>query len=160
LKFREIINRLSGFSTPLGGVQWEPAVLEVEAARRVIAYLEDRRVLYEESTAEMPDHCVQSVLQMRETLTHEVGGLKADGDLAPHLRAMRAACRKFLSVIGELDAEIQPFRHYMGYQEWVFLIALGEMRGVFGVQVGQVAAMFEFDVEDPLATIIPTADAE
>jgi hypothetical protein len=46
MKFSEIANRLTGISTPLGGVSWQSSDLEVSAARRVIAFLEDRRVLY------------------------------------------------------------------------------------------------------------------
>jgi hypothetical protein len=46
MKFTEIANRLTGISTPLLGVSWQPNYREVSAARRVIAFLEDRRVLY------------------------------------------------------------------------------------------------------------------
>jgi hypothetical protein len=47
MKFSEIANRLTGISTPFGGASWKPAEMEIEGARRVIAFLEDRRVLYE-----------------------------------------------------------------------------------------------------------------
>ena len=36
MKFSEIANRLTGISTPLGGVSWQSTDLEVSAARRVI----------------------------------------------------------------------------------------------------------------------------
>jgi hypothetical protein len=45
VKFSEIANRLTGISTPLVGVSWQPSDLEVSAARRVIAFLEDRKSL-------------------------------------------------------------------------------------------------------------------
>jgi hypothetical protein len=45
MKFSEIANRLTGISTPFGGASWQPADMEIAAARRVIAFLEDRRVL-------------------------------------------------------------------------------------------------------------------
>ena len=47
MKFSEIANRLTGISTPVGGVSWQPAELEIAGARRVVAFLEDRRVLYD-----------------------------------------------------------------------------------------------------------------
>ena len=34
VKFSEIANRLTGISTPLVGVSWQPTDLEVSAARR------------------------------------------------------------------------------------------------------------------------------
>jgi len=42
MKFSEIANRLTGISTPFGGASWQPAEMEIAAARRVIAFLEDR----------------------------------------------------------------------------------------------------------------------
>ena len=69
MKFSEIANRLTGISTPLVGVSWQPTDLEVSAARRVIAFLEDRRVLYAPDELEVPEHCVQSVLEIRRFLS-------------------------------------------------------------------------------------------
>ncbi len=46
MKFSEIANRLTGIATPFGGASWQPAEMEIISARRVIAFLEDRRVLY------------------------------------------------------------------------------------------------------------------
>jgi hypothetical protein len=65
MKFSEIANRLTGISTPLVGVSWQPTDLEVSAARRVIAFLEDRRVLYAPEEMEVASHCVDSVLEIR-----------------------------------------------------------------------------------------------
>jgi hypothetical protein len=65
-KFSEIANRLTGISTPLVGVPWQPTDLEVSAARLVITYLEDRRVLYAPDELEVPSHCVQAVLEIRQ----------------------------------------------------------------------------------------------
>jgi len=73
MKFSEIANRLTGISTPLGGASWEPAELEIGAARRLVAFLEDRRVLYDPGQLEVPSHCVQSVLEIRRCLSEELG---------------------------------------------------------------------------------------
>lgn len=68
MKFSEIANRLTGISTPFGGASWQPAEMEIAAARRVIAFLEDRHVLYEPSEMEVPSHCVHSVIGIRHRL--------------------------------------------------------------------------------------------
>lgn len=55
-------------------------------ARRVIRFLEDQRVLYNPSELEQPDHCVQSVLDIRRFLTAELAAKyhpDVDGDLPP-----------------------------------------------------------------------------
>lgn len=53
MKFSEIAHRLTGISTPFGGASWQPAETEVATARRMIAFLEDRRVLYEPGQMEV-----------------------------------------------------------------------------------------------------------
>ena len=106
MKFTEIANRLTGISTPLLGVSWQPNDLEVSAARRVIAFLEDRRVLYAPDELEVPDHCVHSVLEIRHFLSGELGKLDTKSEFAASLRAMRAACRKFLDRVGVDGREV------------------------------------------------------
>lgn len=61
MKFSEIANRLTGISTPLGGVSWQATELEVSAARRVVSFLEDRRVLYAPDEIEVPALALRSL---------------------------------------------------------------------------------------------------
>jgi hypothetical protein len=161
MKFSEIANRLTGISTPLGGASWQPAEMEVGAARRVIAFLEDRRVLYEPEQMEVPDHCVHSVIEIRHRLSEELGKLEGGSELAASLRAMRAACRKFLERVGTDGREGIHHANGWGSHSWTFGSALGELRGTFGIHVAKIAAAFKLDVEDRLASILPAnADAD
>jgi Family of unknown function (DUF6650) len=156
MKFSEIANRLTGISTPVLGVSWQPAESEAAAARRVVAFLEDRRVLYQPSEQELPARCTDSVLQIRLFLTSEIGKLDNKSELATNLRAMRAACRKFLDTVGAEERDIVQYARQEGhYASWTFYGALGEMRGVFGVHLARIAVRFRLDIEDDLATILP-----
>lgn len=159
MKFGEIANRLTGISTPFGGASWQPAEMEIATARRVIAFLEDRRVLYEPSEMEMPSHCVHSVIEIRHRLSDELGKLVGGSELAASLRAMRAACRKFLERVGTDGLDGIQYANGGGYPSWTFGSALGELRGTFGIHVAKIAAAFKLDVEDRLASILP-ANAE
>ena len=49
--------------------------MEIAAARWVIAFLEDRRVLYAPEEMEVPSHCVQSVIEIRHHLSDVLGKL-------------------------------------------------------------------------------------
>ena len=89
MKFSEIANRLTGISTPFGGASWQPAEMEIAGARRVIVFLEDRRVLYDPCQMEVPDHCVRSVIEIRHHLSDELGKLDSGSELAASLRASR-----------------------------------------------------------------------
>lgn len=156
MKFREIVSRLTGLSTPIFGVSWNPSESERTAARRILVFLEDRRVLYSPSEAEVPHHCVHAVIEIRHFLTSELGKLPADSTLAKSLAAMRAASRKFMDAAGAEDGRIIQFGASQGhYASWVFISALGELRGVFGVHVASIAAAHGLDVEAGLAAILP-----
>lgn len=159
MKFKETLSRITGFSVPIFGIQWNPPEADQATARRVIAFLEDRRILYVPSEMEVPSHGVQSVLRIREFLTDELGKLTGDSQLAQSLRAMRAACRKFLDTVGPEDGPIVSHAFDRGhYAGWEFNQALGEMRGVFGIYIAILAATHGLDIEPGLSSIVPGVD--
>ena len=159
MKFKEIINRITGLSVPIFGIQWNPSELEVEKARRIITFLEDKRVLYSPESMEIPEHCVESVLDIRRFLTNEIGSLDSEIELSKHIRAMRAACRKFLDSVSANNREIVKFARQHGHwASWKFYSDLGIMRGIFSVHIAQIAAVYGLDVEDDLAKILPNLD--
>lgn len=161
MKFQEIANRLTGISIPIFGVSWNPPEAQVTIARRVVTFMEDRRVLYIPSEMEVPYHCVESVNQMREFLTKELLGIESSSELSASLRAMRAACRKFLNEVGNEDGDLVRFGAHPGhYASWIFNGALGELRGVFGIHIARLAAHHGLDIEDELASILPTQDVD
>ncbi|WP_455384345.1 DUF6650 family protein [Acidihalobacter prosperus] len=158
MKFSEIAKRLTGFSTPVFGVSWDPSESERAVAKRVIAQLEDRRVLYNPSEMEVPDQCVTSVVDIRRMLSRELGSLEDKSTLAKSLRAMRAACRKFLDSV-QADERIVLFGAQAGhFASWQFNGAVGELRGAFGIHLAQIATQYGLDIEDDLASILPAVD--
>jgi len=160
MKFREIANRLTGLSTPIFGISWNPPEAEVSIVRRIIAFMEDRRVLYVPSEVEVPDHCVQSVLRIREFLTNELASIEPSSELGQSLMALRSSCRKFLNTVQEEEGKIIRFGASQGhYASWIFISAIGEMRGVFGLHLAKLAVAHGLDVEDDLAKIFPAEDA-
>ncbi|NYF18576.1 hypothetical protein HDC36_000013 [Xanthomonas sp. JAI131] len=161
MKFREALSRITGISVPVFGIQWNPPEAERAVAKRILSFLDDRRVLYVPSEMEVPEHGVRSVLRIREFLTTELGSLSSDGQLARSLRAMRAACRKFLDAVGPEDGPVVRNAFERGhYASWEFNQAMGEMRGVFGVYIAILAATYGLDVEPGLATIVPGRDKD
>ena len=97
----------------------------------------------------MASHCIGSVGEIRRFLTDllAAGGL-AD-ELTGPLRAMRAACRKFLDTLGVDPNRAHLYPTDFGGQalhDFVFNQALGELRGVFGLHVAQLSARYGIDV--------------
>ena len=166
MKFREIATRLTGVSCPIFGLQWEPATSDVAVARGIIVFLEDRRVLYEPSQVEIPRWCVESAIEIRHQMTDLlVRGGVAD-ELEGHLRAIRAACRQFVSTMGDPDDERalliatdERAGQVVGLHDYQLNQALGELRATVGLHVAQIAVKYGIDIESPLETILPAPDA-
>ena len=157
MKFNEIIKRLTGISSPIFGVSWNPENTSEDIAKRVISFLEDRRVLYNPSEMEVPHHCVKSILEIRNFLTEQIPQ-STQNELTGSLKAIRIACRKFLDLVGKRD-EIISFGNSRGHwASWQFNGAVGELRGVFGIHVAKIAGMYGLDVEDDLASIFPETE--
>lgn len=154
MKFQEILKRLTGLSSPVFGVSWNPENTSRDIARRTILFLEDRRVLYNPSEMEDPRHCVISILEIRKFLTNQIPDT-ADEKLQEPLKALRIACRKFLDSVGAEENRI-PFGNHRASR--TFNSAIGELRGVFGVHIAKIAAMYGLDVEDNLASILPDSE--
>ena len=155
MRFKEIASRITGFSTALFGVSWNPSEAEVAVARRIVAFLEDRRVLFNAYHLEVEHQCIKSVLDIRRFLTDEIGRLPNESQLTPHIRAMRAACRVFLD-----RAQDGRHRHYGGPYGSEFFTALGELRAAFGIRIAAIAVMYGLDVEGQLADTLPPLDSE
>jgi hypothetical protein len=157
MNYKEILARLTGFSVPVFGVSWKPAEPEIAVARRVIAYLEDRRLLYNPFDLEVLDFCLDSVLEIRKFLTQEIGRLPAGSEFAGHLRAIRSACRQFLDGCSSKGRmRIRPSLGSRG--EAQFFMALGELRATVGIHIAAIAVMYGLPVEHDLAEILPVGD--
>lgn len=158
MKFKEVLTRLTGISCPVLGVSWNPPEAEIAVARRVLAFLEDRRVLYRPFDMEVPHHCVDSVVEIRKFLTDEIAKLDKSKEIAQSLRGMRAACRKFLDHSPGSATAAFDRRRFHGAWDVGLSDSLGELRGAFGIHVARLSAEFGLDIEDELASILPERD--
>jgi hypothetical protein len=144
IKYKRIAKSLTGFSTPVFGISWNPPKTDREFVRQVITFLEDRRALYNPYEIENPKWVLESILIIRDELTDTLKALPSDSDISQYLRGMREACRKFMNDVGNSR-----------YPDWIFFTHLGELRAVFGIHIAQLAVKYGINIEEELASIIP-----
>jgi hypothetical protein len=154
--FQEIAHRLTGFSTPVFGISWNPSKSKRDIVFRLVTFLEDRRALYAPFDMENGASVVRSVQDMRAELTRALQDSANVKELSGPIRAMRAACRKFLTETGPDHSG----RHGTYQREANMWQALGELRGVFGFHLAQLCSAFGVDVERELAGTFPEADED
>ncbi len=160
-KAKQWMARLTGFSTPLFGASWQPSATERDVASELLTRLEDRRVLYNPASAEIPHHCAQSIIEVRHILTDALAKLAGKGVLAEHVRAMAAASRRFLDRIGaEGPPDFEAMRSTGHYLSWEFQDALGQLRAIFGVHIAMIAARYDLEVHGHLRDVLPPEPAD
>lgn len=72
--------------------------------RELLVYLESKRVLFNPGAVEQREHCITSVLEMKQTLSCSIRGKRlSDKELQP-IREMIDACNNYLDKVGTLNA--------------------------------------------------------
>ncbi len=151
---KEILRRVTGISSPIGGIQWDAPPPAVKIARDLITELEDCRVLYAPTDLENADHCVQSVDQIRKMLTEALKELEYQSPLDKQIRRMRKAARRFMDRVEHqgFDSFAEPVRDSILERE------LHELRHKFGDAIAEISVSYEVDVGNDLASTVPFDD--
>lgn len=170
IKAKEMLNRVTGFSIPIFGIQWTPVALDREAVRKFIVFLEDRRALFNPMPSEVEDDVIGSIRHIREQCVLTLGALGEKSQAAANVRAIGAACRHFLdNPYPEFNDAFERHRWRDGEREFglrhgtkpeAFFTALGEFRGYVGAQIAVLAALYDLDIHGDLTGIIPPPEGD
>ncbi|WP_157179899.1 DUF6650 family protein [Rhizobium sp. CCGE 510] len=168
IRAKDMLKRITGISTPAFGIQWTPPASERDAIRKFLAFLEDRRALFNPLPAEVEDDVVSSIHMIRAECTTAVGILSEKAPGVAHVRAIGAACRRFLdepypTFDDIMERRRDPFfdrdephvRLRRGTHPAGFFTALGELRAFVGVQLAMLSSMYEIDIHGDLVRILP-----
>lgn len=149
--------RVTGGSVgPFGGAQWERKDDDREIARRVLNLLADRRMLWKDFSMEIEEHCVHSADHVRKQLGVHLDNPEIGRDMIQRVRLLQRLFREFMDQVGPSGDAWD--RHYRPMGTDPLSMALGRLRALVGVQVGEIAAAYDLDVSEELAVIVPDQD--
>jgi hypothetical protein len=149
LRGRELGARLTGILTAADRISWKPPFDERDKAQRLLVYLAGQRALHHPYDREIGAFIVQSILDTSEQLTRDIEALSMDSLLRKILRAMQAACRKFL------DENQSPSAGYGWPYEAQLYCTLGELRALLGIHIARIAYAYDLDVDACLGDVLP-----
>ena len=104
-----------------------------EFYRDILIYLESKRVLYNPGEVEQREHCIQSVLDMKDTLSKSVMGKRLSTKELQPIRKMVSACVDYLNKVGKPDGKVFVITAQSGC-DWFDNSpngSLGKLRGSF-----------------------------
>jgi hypothetical protein len=143
---------VTGVSALVFGINWNPSPDQRKIAAGLITFLEDKRVLYVPHDMEYEAWAAESVLQIREELTRTLQQCPPKDELTGPIKTMQAGCRMFLDLMGS------PMGRGRFFDDQNMWIAIGQLRGIFGVQLAELSTAYGIEVEGELAGIIPVED--
>lgn len=144
--------RLTGIGNAAFSLQWERKDDDAELVRRVLNLLQDRRLLWQDFSLEIQEHCVASADQIRKSLLEHMNNPEISPHLESRLRALQGYFRAFMTEVGD-DDHIR--RHMRPHATDPLSEALGRLRALVGVEIGALAAIYDLDVPGELANIVP-----
>ncbi len=124
-------------------LQWDFTEAERDVLHDLIVFLEARRVLVVPYEFEIMDQVIPSLIEIRDALTEAVQRLPETAKSAALLQDLRETVMRFLIAAGK--------------EEWVtprVIALLGELRGVFVVNVRLIADTYGFKVRGALGEAI------
>jgi len=111
---KDIPKKITGISTPFGGVSWEPPVDEKKIAQQVIIFLEDRRLVSFIHHVERDRDAIISANMIRDFLTTKLQELNPKSQLYECLQEIRTAAREFVTelekIISGMEKEDDDYR--------------------------------------------------
>ena len=147
IRFKDLAGRLTGVSCPIFGLQWSPPESDRKIVREVFVFLEDRRALFNYYAHEIDHQVAESVLQIRAELTAALKRISEDSEAVAHLKAMRAACREYLS---------STQGHHLGWGgPFSFMTQLGRFRTIVGTHLAYLGVKYGIDIEGELVRGVP-----
>jgi hypothetical protein len=155
MRFESIYKNITGLSCPWFGIQWNPPVIEIDEAKKVVVYLENKRVLFNPSQIEDAQHCLSSAIEIRNFISDVLPHLSPNSPINKSLRRMRKSSLHFCDVVGH--PKFQLFDHPV--KSSLLERELYKLRKDFGMSLAELAVAYGLDVEDGLASIIPFNNA-
>lgn len=143
--------RLTGTSGFGFGASWEYRDSDAEIARRVLTFLEDRRLLWVDLSYELPEECFRSAAATREAITREMQTRGIGSELSGVLNQIRMLLADFMT----MSPRSREWQHGFPYGADEFSVRLGELRAAVGERLAWIVSVYRLDVDERLASIIP-----
>ena len=157
LSWQRIAKHSTGIPGARNGTTWNPPPLEIDEARRLLLYLENRQVLYNDIILETGNQVMSSVQGMREHLDHKLQEREIDPNskLATIAGDMQEACRTFVNAARKHRWSSPAFYGQKLRSDAQWVAALETFRARLGRCVARLAVEYHLNVERELASILP-----
>jgi hypothetical protein len=144
-KFREFISQITGISTPVVGVQWNPSQTERNIIYEFWINLAERRILSEELCDVPCEKMMTSIDTILSNIRMALNELGPDSEVRPLFEEMRIACQKFQKYLEEYFLQNHENDEVICRTE--FRDAISALRNTFKNNIESLNKSFKLNIE-------------
>lgn len=149
--------KLTGFSTPFGGITYEVAEGEKEIIEKFITFLEGRRALFSELYEGCPEGVIDSIMTIRNELQKVREELNRNSYCFKILSKMQDRIFEFIQYACKDCPNPHSCKNCQIYEEGC-IEGLLEFRKRFGTHIADIAVTYKINIDHNLKVIIPIHD--
>ena len=129
--------RLDGFSTPFGGISWSKLVDEKDRIKYLFTFLSSKRILTNPIEMEIKEQCIDSVLDIKQTLVEITKDVKFSKSNITEIYKMISSCNKYLDKINSLNLPhiIYKDNDNLKWEDYGFDTAMKNFRDEFNESI-------------------------
>jgi hypothetical protein len=149
--------RITGVSTPIGGISLEYDKSELRVAEELLTFLEDRRVLYSFVSEKCPGGVIVSVQEIRERVQEVLEKVSRESPLFIIVQQIHTAVFDFLQYACNDCKRLSTCDDCLIYKTGC-VQGLKEFRKQMGLYIENLCIKYNLTVGGPLKSILPNKD--
>lgn len=95
--------KLTGISTPFGGLSWDKRLCEKDRIIFLFTYLESKRILYNPAEMEKKEWCINSILEIKDSLVEITKDIKFRAGTLAIINNMIDTCNHYLDNVSTYE---------------------------------------------------------
>lgn len=136
-------HELNGISLPFGGISWDNNTTAKDRFRYLLLFLESKRILTNSMYMELKEECIESVLEIKQTLvsiTKDVDFREDDIDI---VRSLVAACNDYLNTVRSDSIPHLIYKDGYSWADAMFDSAMKKFRKEFAESIKQIEEKYK-----------------
>lgn len=128
--------KLTGVSTPFGGLSWEVTDSEKRVIQKLFYFLESKRILTNPASMELANQCIISALEIKGFIVNLLGDFHFSKATETVLKNMCDACNSFLDGLNQKERAHIIYKN--GHGDWCdndFSAIMKSFRSVFRTNI-------------------------
>ena len=134
---------INGISVPFGGISWSKSNSPKEAFSYLFLFLESKRILVNPIDMEFKEWCIESVLEIKETLVTITKDIKFKNDEISIIRDLIDTCNTYLDTVSPMNFNGIIYKNGDRWEDLSFDNAMKKFRASFKTQIIKIEQKYK-----------------